>query len=199
MCFFCKNGIWRKRAFEKRLYQSCFPDFPQSGGTLKGFVRSCQRRRILVFSPSTVFSMQKCASAIAAIWGRWVMHKTWYQFIYCPFLFRYFGNYYLWIHILQADSRYSMQKCASAIAAIWGRWVMHKTWCLFLNTASFSETFHAVFPLIPASISSKTKVPVLSLSAKTLFKASMIRDNSPPDILNWHPEFTKSGPKREKN
>ena len=66
------------------------------------------------------------------------------------------------------------------MAAICGRWVMQMI-CLSLESCPiFSETFHAVLPLIPVSISSKIKVAVSSLSANTVLKASMIRDNSPP-------------------
>lgn len=46
-----------------------------------------------------------------------------------------------------------------------------------------SETFCAVLPLIPVSISSKINVSISSLSARIAFNASMIRDNSPPDTI----------------
>lgn len=45
----------------------------------------------------------------------------------------------------------------------------------------FSETFCAVLPLIPVSISSKIKVSVSSRSARIVLIASMIRDSSPPE------------------
>ena len=48
---------------------------------------------------------------------------------------------------------------------------------------SFSATSCAVFPLIPASISSNISVLDTSVSAITLLIASMILDNSPPDAI----------------
>ena len=48
---------------------------------------------------------------------------------------------------------------------------------------SFSATSCAVFPLIPASISSNISVLDISVSAITLLIASIILDNSPPDAI----------------
>ena len=67
------------------------------------------------------------------------------------------------------------------MAAICGKWVMQITWWLWEIIASFSDTFWAVLPLIPVSISSKIKVSILSLSARIALIASIIRLSSPPE------------------
>ena len=60
---------------------------------------------------------------------------------------------------------------------------MHRSWWFFAITAIFSETFCAVRPLIPVSISSKIKVSIWSRSARIAFRASMILESSPPDTI----------------
>ena len=67
------------------------------------------------------------------------------------------------------------------MAAIWARWVTHSTWQDWDRRLIFSATFPAARPLTPVSTSSKIKVIMLSFSASTFFRASMIRLSSPPE------------------
>ena len=60
---------------------------------------------------------------------------------------------------------------------------MHITWCERAISAIFSETFCAVLPLIPVSISSKISVSVSSLLARTDLIPSMILESSPPEAI----------------
>ncbi len=86
---------------------------------------------------------------------------------------------------------FSMTKCLSAMAAIWGRWVMHSTWWAWATVSSCSETRQAVLPLMPVSISSKIRVSMSSLPASTVLMASMMRDSSPP-LATWLKALTPS-------
>lgn len=70
------------------------------------------------------------------------------------------------------------------MAAICARCVMAITCLLPAISAIFSDTFCAVLPLIPVSISSNIRVGMSSVSAITDFNASMIRDSSPPEAIS---------------
>ena len=67
------------------------------------------------------------------------------------------------------------------MAAIWAKWVTHRTWQVRERRLIFSATLAAARPLTPVSTSSKIRVWMLSFSAKTFFRANMIRLNSPPE------------------
>ena len=56
--------------------------------------------------------------------------------------------------------------------------------CVFLESSlNFSATLRTVSPEIPVSISSKINTEILSTSENTLFRASIIREISPPDAI----------------
>ena len=67
------------------------------------------------------------------------------------------------------------------MAAIWARWVTQRTWHRRERRLIFSATFPAARPLTPVSTSSKIRVMMLSFSARTFFRASMMRLSSPPE------------------
>ena len=55
-----------------------------------------------------------------------------------------------------ADVSLTIEKWRSASEAICGRWVMHSSWRCSPSSRSCSPTARAVWPPIPASISSNT-------------------------------------------
>ena len=67
----------------------------------------------------------------------------------------------------------------SAWAATWARWVTTSTWAWCPRSARAGPTAVAAAPPTPASTSSKTMTPGLSVMASRM--ASMVRASSPPD------------------
>ncbi len=73
-----------------------------------------------------------------------------------------------------------IRKCAPARDAICAEWVTQITCVVVATARSFKPIFWLARPLTPVSISSKIRVPTVSLWAKMVLMASIMRDSSPP-------------------
>ncbi len=83
----------------------------------------------------------------------------------------------------RSATSFSSRKWTSAREATCGRWVMQTTWRPAPSAFSRSPTTRAVLPPIPASISSKTRVPALAAWPRPL-NASITRESSPPEAAS---------------
>ena len=83
--------------------------------------------------------------------------------------------------VVFGDVDLDILKCLSAKPATWAECVMTNAWPDCANRFKRAPTADAVAPLIPVSTSSKTKVCMSSVPAKTTRIANIKRANSPPD------------------